>query len=93
MLDEFQTANLKLSQSSRKEEIRWEPLCDPWFRINSDVAIFESTSSIKVGAIIQDHDGQVKVALSKALLVPLGPLEAEAKALEESILFAWDVGV
>ena len=93
MLDEFQTANLKLSQSSRKEEIRWEPLGDPWFRINSDVAIFESTSSIKVGAIIQDHDGQVKVALSKALLVPLGPLKAEAKALEESILFAWDVGV
>ena len=63
------------------------------YKINSDVAIFESTSSIKVGAIIQDHDGQVKVALSKALLVPLGPLEAEAKALEESILFAWDVGV
>ncbi|XP_050241300.1 uncharacterized protein LOC126690220 [Quercus robur] len=52
-----------------------------------------NTSSIGVGTIIQDHDGQVEATLSKALLVPLGPLEAKAKALEESILFAWDVGV
>ena len=88
MLDEFQTANLKLSQTSPKEEVRLEPLGDLWYKINSDAAIFESTSSIGVGAIIRDHDGQVKAALSKALLVPLGPLEAKAKALKESILFA-----
>ena len=66
---------------------------DLQYKINSDAAIFESTSSIGVGTIIQDHDGQVEATLSKALLVPLGPLEAKAKALEESILFAWDVGV
>ena len=88
MLDEFQTANLKLSQTNAKEEVRLEPLGDLWYKINSDAAIFESTSSIEVGAIIRDHDGQVEAALSKGLLVPLGPLEAKAKALKESILFA-----
>ena len=76
MLDEFQTANLKLSQTNPKEEVRWEPPSDLWYKINSDDVIFESTSSIGVGAIIRDHDGQVEVALSKSLLVPLGPLEA-----------------
>ncbi|KAK9997945.1 hypothetical protein SO802_017548 [Lithocarpus litseifolius] len=78
---------------ARLLEVRLEPLSDPWYKINNDAAIFESTSSIRVGAIIRDHDGQVEVALSKALLVPLGPLEANEKALEESILFALDVGV
>jgi len=77
-----------LSQTSPKEEVRLEPPGDLWYKINSDAAIFESTSSIGVGAIIRDHDGQVEAALSKALLVPLGPLEAKAKALKESILFA-----
>ena len=76
MPDEFQTANLKLSQTSPKEKERWEPPSDLWYKINSDDVIFESTSSTGVGAIIRDHDGQVEAALSKALLVPLGPLEA-----------------
>lgn len=32
-------------------------------------------------------------ALSKHLPLPLGPLEAEAKAMDEAVLFAWDVGI
>lgn len=32
-------------------------------------------------------------ALSKKLHLPLGPLEAETKAMEEGVYFAWDVGV
>ena len=32
-------------------------------------------------------------ALSKHLPLPLGPLEAEAKAIDKAVLFAWDVGI
>lgn len=41
--------------------------------------------------MVRDHHGAVIVAMSKKLHVPLGPLEAEAKALEEVIAFAWDM--
>lgn len=43
--------------------------------------------------MIHDHEGQVVAALSKKLWYPLGPLNAEAKTLEEAIEFAWDVGI
>ena len=31
--------------------------------------------------------------MSKHLQLPLGPIEAEAKAMEEAISFAWDIKV
>ena len=46
-----------------------------------------------MGAVIRDNEGRVTVALSKHLPLPLGPLEAEAKAMEEGVIFAWDVGI
>ena len=32
-------------------------------------------------------------AMSKHLPLPLGPLEAEGKAMDEAVTFAWDIGV
>ena len=43
--------------------------------------------------MIHDHEDQVVAALSKNLWYPLGPLNAEAKTLEEAIEFPWDVGI
>lgn len=43
--------------------------------------------------LIRDSAGKVEAALSKKLLIPLGPLEIKAKALEEGFHFAWDVGI
>ena len=43
--------------------------------------------------IIRDHVGSVIATLSKHLPLPLGPLEAEAKALDEATIFALDIGV
>ena len=43
--------------------------------------------------VARDHEGQVIAAMSKKIWVPLSPLEAEVKAMEEGILFAWDVGL
>ena len=61
--------------------------------INSDATIFANENSTGVGVIIRDHDGCVEAVISKSLPLPLGPLEVEAKALKESLMFAWDVGV
>ena len=83
---------INITRTSFKKKARWKFLGDP-YKINIDAIIFESTSSIRVGAIIRDHDGQVEAALSKALLLPLGSLEVKAKALEETISFAWNMSV
>ena len=41
-----------------------------------------------MGVIIKDQGGLVAAALSKKMFCPLGPLEDEAKALEEAVDFA-----
>ena len=46
-----------------------------------------------IGVVIRDKEGKVKAALSKKINVPLGPVEAEAKAFEMGIQFAKDVGI
>ncbi|KAL0004820.1 hypothetical protein SO802_012381 [Lithocarpus litseifolius] len=43
--------------------------------------------------VARDHEGQVIAAMSKKLWVPLSPLEAKAKAMEEGIIFACDIGL
>ena len=58
-----------------------------------DGAVFESQQASGVGVLIKDHSGLVAAALSKKVYCPLGPLEAEAKALGEAMDFAWDVGI
>ena len=42
--------------------------------------------------VIHDHEGRVVAALSKRPHYPLRPLEVEAKAMEEAVELAWDVG-
>ena len=58
-----------------------------------DTVVFSHLDMIGVGVIIRDHVGSVFATLSKRLPLPLGPLEAEAKALDEATIFAWDIGV
>ena len=37
MLEEFQTANLKLSKVGNKDEVWWKALVSLWYKVNSDV--------------------------------------------------------
>ena len=56
-------------------------------------AVFPGLGMIGVEVIIRDHGGSMAVAMSKRMPLPLGPLEAEAKALDETTMFARDIGV
>ena len=57
-----------------------------------DAAIFENLHSIGIGVVIWDHLGSVRATMSKKFRAMLGPLETEAKAMEEGLRFAWDRG-
>ena len=61
--------------------------------MNVNGAIFNSSEATAVGVLIRDSEGQVEAALSKKLPILLGPLETEAKALEEGVQFVRDVGI
>ncbi|XP_075653903.1 uncharacterized protein LOC142624260 [Castanea sativa] len=56
-------------------------------------ALFSHLDTTGIGVTIQDHFGSVVATLSKRLPLPLAPLEAEAKALDEATIFTWDIGV
>ena len=53
--------------------------------------VISDSQLASVGAIIRDDPGRVRVALSKHLPLPLEPLEAKAKALEEGVFFCMGV--
>ena len=65
----------------------------PCYKVNMDVAVFKSTKSVGIRVIVWNHVGDVLAALSTQLQLPLGPLEAEAKAIDVAITFAKDIGL
>ena len=65
----------------------------PWYEINTDAAVFSASKFVGVGVVVCDHEGSVLAALSKRMPLPLGPLEAKAKAMHEAISFAKDIGL
>ena len=71
----------------------WAPPHSPRYKVNVDGAIFQLLHAVGIGVIARDNKGQCVAAMSKKMWVPLGPLEAEAKAMEEGIDFAWDAGM
>ena len=55
--------------------------------------MFASQKAAGLGAIIRDDRGRVGAAMSKKVLVPLGALEAKAKAFVARLLLARDIGI
>lgn len=62
-------------------------------KINVDGAVFERQWAVGIGVVIRDHLGLVRAALSMKIHALLGPLEIEAKVMEEGMRFAWDQGI
>lgn len=67
LLDEFQVANFQLSQPVVKHSGHWICPKPPWYKINTNATVFEQQQATGVGAVIQDHEGQVVATLSKKL--------------------------
>ncbi|KAK9990582.1 hypothetical protein SO802_025567 [Lithocarpus litseifolius] len=93
LIEEFQLAHLTQPRLKEHADARWVPPLHPWYKVNSNAVVFSNLKNVRIGVIIHDHEGSVIAALSKHLPLPLGPLEVEAKAMDEAVLFAWHVGI
>ena len=61
--------------------------------MNIDATVFSQSKSVGIGVVIYDHEDSVIATMSKHLPLPLGPLEAESKVMDEVVFFAWDIVV
>ena len=71
----------------------WSPPKRGWFKINTDGAVFKDTGQSRIGVVVRNEKGQLMGAMSKEILLPLGALEVEARAAEEGIIFARELGL
>ena len=95
LLEEFQIVNEDplATRVSAPEVVKWRPPRPDCYKVNVDGVVFSKRKQVGIGVVIRDSGGVVVAALSKKMALPLGALETEAKALEEGIQFACDVGV
>ena len=63
------------------------------FKFNVDGAVFAKLNSVGVGVIVRDWNGQFVATICRKIHAPLGPLEAEVKAVEFGLQFAKQLGI
>ncbi|KAK9987796.1 hypothetical protein SO802_028035 [Lithocarpus litseifolius] len=90
-LREYQGVNKPTENTFAPDASAWKPPKPGWYKVNTNGATFGDTKSCGVGVVIRNKRGEIMGALSKNFALPLGGLDAEAKAVEEGVLLAWDL--
>ena len=83
LLEEYSTVQESpiQPQGNSSGSNKWTPPPKGWYKVNTDGAVFSKHKWTGIGVLVRDDQGRVVDAMSKKLMLPLGALEVDAKAL------------